>query len=478
MIARGEPIQMLQTRTGHIISALAPDQFDFEIEDFNRTILADGFNRAVCGELAKHIDPTLPGKTLIFCVNDLHAELVTQVMKEALETHYGSVDSDAVQKITGQADKPLQRLRAYKNEKLPAIAVTVDLLTTGVDVPTIVNLVFLRRVNSRILFDQMMGRATRLCPEIGKTAFQVFDAVNQFEHLEDFSEMRPVVTNPKITFAQLAQELAGTADPDDQALIREQLQAKVQRKLQGMSEEDRQTLTDLTGQPPPAWLQQLRTLAADEAQTWAQTHSQALGWLDRLDPHLEPYVLLDHTPDEVREMVHAYTDGMAPIDYLEGFKQFIQSSLNEVPALLAVAQRPRTLTRKDLKAVKQLLDAKGYSEAGLRTAHADLTNEDIAAGILGHIRQAALGDHLIPYEVRVQRALDGLLKTHPWAAPQRDWLKRIGKQLLQETVVDREALNQGAFETAGGFERINKVFDGRLEQILGDLQDAIWMATG
>ena len=48
------------------------------------------------------------------------------------------------------------------------MAVTVDLLTTGIDVPSITNLVFLRRVQSRILYDQMLGRATRLCPDIGK----------------------------------------------------------------------------------------------------------------------------------------------------------------------------------------------------------------------------------------------------------------------------------------------------------------------
>jgi type I restriction enzyme R subunit len=289
--------------------------------------------------------------------------------------------------------------------------------------------------------------------------------------------MRPVVANPKVTFAQLAKELAGTANPDDQAIIRDQLQAKVQRKIQGMREEDRQAFADLTGHPLPAWLHQLRTLHPAEGQAWAQTHTFALSWLDRLGPHMEPFVLLDQTPDMVREMAHAYTDGMAPTDYLEGFRQFIQSSLNEVPALLAVAQRPRTLTRRDLKAVKQLLDARGYSEAALRTAYADLTNEDIAAGIMGHIRRAAIGDHLIPYDVRVQKALESLLKASPWTSPQRDWLKRIGKQLLQETVVDREALNQGAFETAGGFERINKVFDGRLEQILGDLQDSVWKSV-
>jgi type I restriction enzyme, R subunit len=59
-------------------------------------------------------------------------------------------------------------LRDYRNDALPRIAVTVCLLTTGIDVPKITNLVFLRRVNSRILYEQMLGRATRLCPEIGK----------------------------------------------------------------------------------------------------------------------------------------------------------------------------------------------------------------------------------------------------------------------------------------------------------------------
>jgi type I restriction enzyme R subunit len=56
-------------------------------------------------------------------------------------------------KITGAADKPLAKLRLFKNERLPKIAVTVDLLTTGIDVPEIVNLVFIRRVKSRILYD-------------------------------------------------------------------------------------------------------------------------------------------------------------------------------------------------------------------------------------------------------------------------------------------------------------------------------------
>ena len=74
-------------------------------------------------------------------------------------------------------------IRSFRNDADPKIAVTVDLLTTGVDVPSITNLVFLRRVNSRILYEQMIGRATRLCPEIGKEVFRIFDAVDLYPHL-------------------------------------------------------------------------------------------------------------------------------------------------------------------------------------------------------------------------------------------------------------------------------------------------------
>jgi type I restriction enzyme R subunit len=78
-----------------------------------------------------------------------------------------------VQKITGAADKPLELIRRYRNEVSPKFAVTVDLLSTGIDVPPICNLVFFRRVKSRILYEQMMGRATRPCGDIDKECFDL-----------------------------------------------------------------------------------------------------------------------------------------------------------------------------------------------------------------------------------------------------------------------------------------------------------------
>ena len=93
---------------------------------------------------------------------------MVRLLKEAFQEFGDEVEDDAIVKITGSIYKPLDAIKRFKNERLPNVAVTVDLLTTGIDVPSITNLVFLRRVQSRILYDQMLGRATRLCPDIGK----------------------------------------------------------------------------------------------------------------------------------------------------------------------------------------------------------------------------------------------------------------------------------------------------------------------
>lgn len=112
---------------------------------------------------------------------------------------------------TGQSDKVDQLIRRYKNERYPSIAITVDLLTTGIDVPKICHLVFMRRVKSRILYEQMIGRATRRCDDIGKTVFRIYDPVDIYAALADVNTMKPLVKDPNITLEQLVDELT---DPE------------------------------------------------------------------------------------------------------------------------------------------------------------------------------------------------------------------------------------------------------------------------
>ncbi len=86
----------------------------------------------------------------------------------------------------------------FRNDPRPKYVVTVDLLTTGVDIPEICNLVFVRRVNSRILYDQMIGRATRRADHIGKEVFRIFDAVDIYANLQAVTDMRPVVVDANL----------------------------------------------------------------------------------------------------------------------------------------------------------------------------------------------------------------------------------------------------------------------------------------
>jgi type I restriction enzyme R subunit len=123
------------------------------------------------------------------------------------------------------------------------------------------------------------------------------------------------------------------------------------------------------------------------------------------------------------------------------------------------------------------LDQAGYSEASLTTAWRELTNQEIAARIVGYIRQAAMGDPLVPYAQRVDGALQTLLGARSWSMPQRQWLQRIAAQTKANGIVDREALDdpdQIFRREGGGFARLDRLFDGQLQAVLETFNETIW----
>ena len=474
----GEEVTTIDPRSGAIDLFTTPDELHFEVEAFNRQVITESFNRTVCERLADELDPFSPFKTLIFCVSDQHADLVVLLLKEEFQRRYGEVPDEAVMKITGNSDKPAQLIRRFKNESFPNVAVTVDLLTTGVDVPEIGNIVFLRRVNSRILYDQMIGRATRLCEAIGKDSFRIFDAVGVYDTLEDFTAMRPVVVNPKIPFSQLLEELQST-EGEEWQLVREQLIAKLRRKQRHLSENAEARFRLLSGEEPEAFIERLRGLPEAEARGWLG-RIEGLGELldAQWEVRAEPQFLSDHE-DELLAIERGYGEANRPEDYLEGFSAFVRDPGNDLPALTLVLTKPWELTRQDLRELKLALDQRGYSETTLATAWRETTNQEMAASIMGWIRQAALGDPLMPYEQRVERALQRILASRSWSKPQRDWLQRIANQTKAITIVDREALDDDLLffkREGGGWPRLNRVFGGELAGVLQQFQREVWAA--
>jgi type I restriction enzyme R subunit len=478
---RGETMKILHTKTSTLELFSTPDDVDVEVDQFNHTVVTENFNRVICNALAEQIDPSLPGKTLIFCATDSHADMVVGLLKEAFTEQYGSVEDDAVLKITGSADKPRQLIRKYKNERLPSVAVTVDLLTTGIDVPEIANLVFIRRVRSRILYEQMLGRATRLCEDLygdglPKERFIVYDAVDLYSALAPYTAMKPVVTQPNITFQQLLLELTTVTDTEALGEIKDQLVAKLQQKKRTLKDERLESFKTLTGMDPEPLLNKLRKLEPKQIGEWLHDHRAAIEFLDARNES-DATVIVSEDEDSRRRTERGYGKAKKPGDYLESFREFVTANIDRIPALFVVTQRPRDLTRKQLRELMLELDTAGYSETALRTAWRETTNQDIAATIIGHIRHAAIGSPLVPYKDRVAKAMQKILSSRPWTPPQRKWLERIGKQLEAETIVDREALDRGEFKSQGGFLRLNKIFDGHLEELLNELTETIWQVA-
>lgn len=472
---KGEEIELIDSRTGQIDLAKTPDEIQFDVEGFNKQVVTVPFNRTVAEALAQHIDPNLPGKTLVFAVSDAHADILVAEIKRAFSNAYGGVEDAAVRKVTGSVDRVGELIRAYRNDSAPKIAVTVDLLSTGIDVPKIINLVFMRRVNSRILYEQMLGRATRLCPEIDKETFRIFDAVDLYPHLQNLTEMKPIVVNPSINLEQLFEELSRVEDEAHRQGIRDQILVKMRRRLKKLHKEARERYEAETGETPEATLKRLSEQSLSDTAAWIKKRAN-IGRILDWDPEGGAPILIpiSHHPDHVVSVTRGYGAAQKPEDFIDNFSAYVRSNLNKISALNMVVQRPRELTRAGLKALRLELDAQGYSEANLRRAWSDAKNEDIAASIIGHIRQAAIGDALIPFEVRAKRAVQRILSRQSWTEVQRKWLKRIEDQVIREFIVDRTSLDEEPFQADGGFQRLNKIFDGQLETILGDINEELW----
>lgn len=127
------------------------------------------------------------GKTIVFAQNQRHAELI----QARFDLHYPGYSGTFARVITHQTDRAQQLIERFKNPKqMPQIAISVDMLDTGIDIPEILNLVLFKKVRSKSKFWQMIGRGTRLAPNVfgpgkDKTEFYVFDFCSNFEYFNE-----------------------------------------------------------------------------------------------------------------------------------------------------------------------------------------------------------------------------------------------------------------------------------------------------
>lgn len=168
---------LLEERVTNLDAAgfTAPDGKTYDTANFERDIRMPDRTKFIAEDLWALLGQYAlrDEKTIVFCVDDTHAAFMAQELRRV------SGDPDYAARITRSERNShmLERTFAEVGRAKPRVAVTVDLLTTGFDAPDVKNIVFARPIKSSILYKQMKGRGTRLCEDIDKRYFTIFDYV-------------------------------------------------------------------------------------------------------------------------------------------------------------------------------------------------------------------------------------------------------------------------------------------------------------
>jgi len=486
-LKEGDEVGLKDTQTGRLVFDILEDERELEppANEFEWT--APDRNRKIAEELKRYLldqEEQLGHfpKTLIFAVNDLpHVSHCDQLI-DILRDEFNRGDA-FVQKITGSptVDRPLQKIREFRNRQNPGIVVTVDMLSTGVDIPKIENIVFLRPAKSRILFEQMMGRGTRLCPEINKTHFTVFDCFGG-TLLEYFRQTTSITAEAPLKPTRTIREIVNAiADNQDRTYNIRALSKRLQRIFKNITQESRNQFNYI-----------LRMDMADFAASleenlnkhWQETMRilQNEDFLYLCENYQRPkrtFIVAETAEDIVTsEVIFRTTDGreLKPNDYLQLFEKFIRENPEHIEALEILLNRPRDFHTEELKALREKLSTKldnladKFNERNLRRAY----NKELA-DIISIIRHAAKGEDFLTAETRVDKALAKVKVNRKFTQEQEKWLELIRRHLVANLLIEKGDFDMLPIFAREGinFSRLNKIFNDQLEQILTEINEAV-----
>jgi type I restriction enzyme R subunit len=486
-LKEGEEVGLLNTQTGQLKFEILEDERELPAPTTEIDWSALDRNRKIVQEVKRYLleQETQVGhfpKTLIFAQNDIehisHCDQLVGILRQ--EFNRGD---DFVQKITGSpsVDRPLQRIREFRNRQNPGIAVTVDMLSTGVDVPRIENIVFLRPVQSRILFEQMMGRGTRLCPEIHKTHFTVFDCFNG-TLLEYFRKTTGITAEAPVkatrTIREIIQAIANNQDQEYNIGV---LSKRLHRISKNVTQEGRLRFEYILGCDIAEFSQ---TLHERLEKKWSETIKtlQSEDFLDLCESYPRPekkFIRANGAEDIVySRIIFRAKDGreLGPQDYLQEFEKFVQMNPEHIEALEILLKRPQEFDTRHLKTLREKLATQPddlvdkFTEKNLRRAY----NQELA-DIISIIRYAAKGGELLTVERRVDKALMKVKSDRSFTEEQNKWLELIRRHLVENLLMEKEDVEALPIFTREGISwaKLNKSFDGKLETIIHEINEAI-----
>jgi type I restriction enzyme, R subunit len=486
-LEEGAPVGVVNPETGVEQLDLLEAEREFDTTEIEEKVTSPDSNQKIIEEIKKYTDAhekrygRFP-KTLIFAVNDLphtsHADNLVTIARSV----FGRGDP-FVRKITGRVDRPLQRIREFRNRPEPGVVVSVDLMSTGVDIPDLEFIVFLRPVKSRILFEQMLGRGTRRGEHYpDKSHFTVFDCfagtlLDYFRKATDITAEMPAPSSR--TIQEIIEDIWRNRDRDYNVRC---LVKRLQRIDKEMAGEAREKFArfiedgDLRryARELPARLQADFTGAISLLR-----NPDFQGLLVNYPRPRRTFVVAYGAEDVVTSQamfVSSNGEPIKPEDYLAAFSRFVRENATKIEAMKILFERPREWSTTALVELRQALEnsGKNLTEAGLRRAHEECYRKALV-DLISMVKHAASEEEpLLTAKGRVARAISRVTTGKTLTPAQRLWLDRIAAHLEENLSIDRDDFERvPVLSREGGWMAAERAFSGGLDSLIKQLNEAI-----
>ena len=259
--------------------------------------------------------------------------------------------------------------------------------------------------------------------------------------------------------------------------IKDRILAKLQRKNNNLTDEQKYEISEqLGGSNLKAYVKELKGCTEEAFIERCQQDKDFLIWVASLKGKKRGIYHSDKE-DTLFETTRGYGDTDRPEDYLEAFTAFVNENKDKIEAIRIACTKPSDMTRAQLRELKLALDKENYSEANLNKAMSTVKNEEIVADIISYVRQAVLKTPVLNHEERVNAAFTKLTAAHHFNRMQLYLLEKIKAYMLHESILNRETFEAPAFKMDGGFARFDKKFDGKLIELIRELNTYIYEGT-
>lgn len=493
-------------------SVVTPDQI--------RTII-----RTFKEKLATELFPgrTEVPKTLVFAKDDSHAEDIVHIIRE----EFGK-GNEFCKKITYKTygEKPEDLIASFRNSYNPRIAVTVDMVSTGTDIRPLECLLFMRDVKSRVLFEQMKGRGTRIIsytdlkgvtPDApNKSHFVIVDAVGVCEN--DKTDSRPLERKKTVSFEKLIDSVSlGNRDEDTLT----SLAGRLARLDSALDEKDRQEIEEVAGGKPLTQLVNTLLDAVDPDKkvekarelfnTQTPTDEQVKEAGDSLaneacvpfdDPDLRKTIInFKKLNEQVIDNVSKDTVIFAGFSeqakekaqgVVNTFKQFIEENKDELTALQIIYSKPygrRHLTYREIKHLAEIIEKPPYNLTPelLWQAYVQLDKskvkgagpQKLLTNIISLIRFATgESDMLEPFPETITQRFNTWIEEQEtngveFTPEQIEWLLMIKNHISSSVNIEMDDFENVPFNQKGGMVRAYQLFGQELNNIIVELNEAL-----